>query len=137
MNRPTIKLPEWLYILSFLLYLVGSAMALIEQGVELSLWLMTFAVLTTMITTILPWLDFRCLQLEPKGCRAGWRLALVIQFISWSSFAYGMFLRLARNLLPFYLWITLTTLLWAVWLFVFIYSRHACRPKPTGDTLDE
>ena len=112
-------------------------MALIEYGVELSLWLMTFAVVTALFTTVLPWLGFRRLQLDPQGCRAGWWLALVIQFLSWMSFGYSMFLRLGRNLRPFYLWITLTTLLWAVWLLIFIYSRHACRPKPTDDTLDE
>jgi hypothetical protein len=37
----------------------------------------------------------------------------------------------------FYILITITTLLWAFWLLIFIYSRHACQPKQRDDTLKE
>jgi hypothetical protein len=46
-----------------------------------------------------------------------------------------MYLRLGRNLTPFHSLITLATLLWAIWLLLFIYSRHACNTTPRGDTL--
>jgi len=37
----------------------------------------------------------------------------------------------------FYTLIILTTLLWASWLLIFVYSRHACQPKRRSDTLKE
>ena len=133
--RIRIKLPEGLYILAYFVYLAGSAMTLIEHGVEFSLWLMTFAVVITLCTTVLPWLGFSWLRLIKQGCRWGWRLAVFLQFISWGTFATAMFHRLMRDLDRFYIWITLTSVLWAGWLLVFIYSRHACHLDETDDTL--
>jgi len=133
--RP-VEFPELLFDLAFILYLLASSLTHIERGAELSLWLMTFAVLLTMATTVLPWLGIRWLRLEQKGSRAGGRLSMFLQVASWASFAYAMFLRLSRNLPQFHVWITLTTLLWAAWLLIFIYSRHAWADKKSGDTLN-
>jgi hypothetical protein len=116
---------EWLYSLSFLLYLFGSSLAQIEHGTELSLWLITFAVVLTVAATLLPLAGINWLRLDRQGNRWGNRLAMLLQVMSWFSFAYAMFLRLGRNLPAFYTWITVTTLLWAAWLLIFIYSRHA------------
>ncbi len=115
---------EWLYGLSFLLYLFGSSLAHIENGTELSLWLMTFAITITVATTLLPLAGIRWLRLEPQGSRWGYWIAMLIQVGSWTSFTWGMFFRLGRNMTPFHTWIIITTLLWAVWLLVFSYSRH-------------
>ncbi len=137
MKKSSFRLPEFFQIAAFLLWIVGSSIAHIRNGIELSLWLMTLAMLISFATTVFPWLGIRWLRLERKGSRAGWRLALILQFTSWGFFAYAMFLRLGRNLPQFHLLITLVTLLWASWLLIFIYSRHACQPKPGSDTLDE
>lgn len=131
------KIPEWLYTLAFLLYLVGSSMAQIYNGVELSLWLMAFSVVITMSTTILPWLGIHWLRLSKKGCPTGYWLAIIIQAASWGSFGAAMFNRLARNIPRFHTLIALTTLLWAIWLLIFIYSRHACLPRSVDDTLNK
>jgi len=137
MKRFDITFPEILHSLSFLLYLFASAMTLIEHGVELSLWLMTFAVVISAVTTIFPWLGIRWLALDRKGCQAGHILAVITQIASWMSFGYAMLMRLARNMDRFYSLITLTTLLWAVWMLIFIYSRHACVAKGLDDKLNE
>lgn len=137
MKRLDITFPEILHCLSFLLYLFASAMTLIEHGVELSLWLMTFAVVISAVTTLFPWLGIRWLALDPKGCQVGHVMSVIIQIASWISFGYAMLMRLARNMDRFYSLITLTTLLWAVWMLIFIYSRHACLPKGLDDKLNE
>ena len=129
------KIPELLHILAFLLYLFGSSMAHIYNGVELSLWLMAFTVIITMSTTVLPWMGIHWLKLSKKGCPTGYWLAIIIQMASWVTFSAAMFNRLARNLPRFHTLIMLTTLLWATWLLVFIYSRHACQPSNVDDTL--
>jgi len=125
MKRNPVHIAEWLFSLSFLLYLMGSSLAHIENGTELSLWLMTFAVVLTVATTLLPLAGIRWLRLDPQGSRRGYWIAMLLQMCTWFSFAWAMFLRLGRNLPPFHTWITVTTLLWATWLLVFIFSRHA------------
>lgn len=136
MNNKTIRFPELLSLFAFMLYLLGSSITLIEHGIELSLWLMTFAVVINLLTTILPWLGFKWLTLEKKGCRLGYWLSILFYFASWASFAYAMYLRLWRILPRFYNMITIITHLWAGGLLIFIYSRHACNGKITGDKLD-
>ena len=128
-------LPELIYSLSFLLYLGGSSYAQAQNGIELSLWLMALAVVTSSMTTILPWLGFRWLKLPAQGSRFGKGLALFIQICSWGSYATAMLFRLYRNQPRFHTLITVTTLLWAVWLIIFIYSRHVFQQSKTGDTL--
>lgn len=125
MKRTSPHIAEWLYCLSFLLYLFGSSLAHIENGTELSLWLMTFTVVMTMAITLLPLAGIGWLQLERQGSRAGFWIAMLLQIASWMSFSWAMFLRLGRNLPPFHTGITITTLLWAAWLLIFIYSRQA------------
>lgn len=129
MKRIALTLTEVLYCFSFLIYLGGSALALIEHGTELSLWIMFLAVMISFATRTLPWLGINWLRIEKKGSQAGWWLSLILQFLSWGTFGVAMLFRLDRNLPPFYLWITITTLLWASWLLTFIYSRHALQQK--------
>lgn len=129
MKRAAPHIAEWLYSLSFLLYLFGSSLAHIENGAEFSLWLMTFAVVLTMATAMLPLAGIRWLRLNQQGWRTGLWMARLLQVLSWLSFYWAMFLRLGRNLPPFHTWITVTTLLWAAWLLIFIYSRHAHRTE--------
>lgn len=137
MKKLSTQFPEWLYIFSFLLYLLGSSITLIEHGVELSLWLMTFAVVINLITTVFPWLGFTSLALKKKGSTFGHGLALFLQAVTSTSFGYAMFARLNRDLPRFYSAITLTTLLWATWLLIFIYSRHAYHPGKSDDKLNQ
>jgi hypothetical protein len=125
MKRQSPHIAEWLYSLSFLLYLVGSSLTHIENGAELSLWLMAFAVFLTAATTLLPLAGIRWLRMEIQGSRVGFWAAMLLQVVSWTSFAWAMFLRLRRNLPPFHTLIMVTTLLWAAWLLIFIYSHHA------------
>ena len=125
MKRNPVHITEWLYSLSFLLYLFGSSLAHIENGTELSLWLMSFAVVVTVATTLLPLAGIRWLWLERQGSRWGYWIAMLLQVCSWFSFTWAMFLRLGRNLLQFHTWIVVTTRLWASWLLIFIISRHA------------
>lgn len=136
MKKTRIKFPEVVYVTSFLVYLLGSALTYIEFGVELSLWLMTLPILIAAAVTVLPWLGIRWLRLEQKGCQVGRYLAIILQVGSWGTFVRAMMFRLRRYLPPFYIWITLTTLLWAFWLLLFIYSRHACQTQQTDDTLN-
>ncbi|MBW6465729.1 MAG: hypothetical protein K0B06_04430 [Brevefilum sp.] len=124
MKKTSLALAEWFYSLSFLLYLFGSSLAHIEHGSELSLWLMSFAVILTVSTTLLPLAGVRWLRLDQQGSRWGLGIAMLLQVLSWMSFFWAMSLRLGRNLPPFHTWITVTTLLWAAWLLIFIYSRH-------------
>jgi len=137
MKRRNIQFPEVLHILTFFLYLFSSSLALIQHGIELSLWLMTFAVVISAVTTLFPLAGIRWLALDPRGCRIGRILAMLIQSSTWLSFGYAMFMRLSRNMDRFYNIISLTTLLWAAWLILLIYSRHACPSKPPDDTLKE
>ena len=127
MKRPALHVAEWLYSLTFLLFLFGSSLSHIENGAELSLWLMAFAIVLSAATTLLPLAGIRWLQLRKQGCRAGFWAAMLLQGASWLSFFWAMALRLRRNLPPFHTFITVTTLLWAAWLLIFIFSRHACR----------
>ena len=129
MKRQSPHIAEWLYSLSFLLYLGGSSLTHIENGAELSLWLMAFAVMLSAATTLLPIAGIRWLQMEKLGCRAGFWAAMLLQGVSWLSFFWAMLLRLRRNLPPFHTLIMVTTLLWAAWLLIFIFSRHAYRSK--------
>jgi Na+/proline symporter len=133
MKKTTLTFTEILNLICFLLFLFASDLAHIEHGSELALWLMAFAIVLTIAAALFPWLGIRWLRMEPKGSRAGRWLAFVIQITSWGTFGYAMILRWRRSLAPFYWWITLTALLWALWLIIFIYSRYAAR---TGDTLD-
>jgi hypothetical protein len=137
MNKSSFSSAELLDSLVFLLWLFASSMAHIRHGIELSLWLMTLAMAFSFAIRIFPWLGIRWLLLEKRGCKGGQRLALLLQAASWGTFAYAMLLRLGRNMNPFHTLIMITTLLWASWLLIFIYSRHACQPKRRGDTLEE
>ena len=137
MKRISITTAEILHVLSFLLYLFGSSLTLIEHGAELSLWIMTFAIAISAATTLLPLLGIRWLRLENRGCQAGLWLSRLIQLASWLLFGYAMLMRLGRDLPSFYTSTALLTLLWASWLLVLIYSRHACRSNPGDDTLNE
>lgn len=137
MTNKRITLPEILYLFAFILYLLGSSITLIHHGIELSLWLMTFAVAVNLFTTILPWLGVNWLALEKKGSKTGYWLSILFNFTSWVSFAYAMYLRLWRILPRFYTMITITTLLWAAGLIIFIYSRQTCKGSITGDKLEE
>jgi hypothetical protein len=137
MNNKTIRFPELLSIFAFMLYLLGSSITLIEHGIELSLWLMTFAVVINFGTTILPWIGINWLALEKKGCGIGYWVSTLFYVSTWISFAYAMYLRFWRFLPRFYTMITITTLLWAAGLFIFIYSRHACKGSTTDDKLEE
>lgn len=134
-NRPQIKFPEILYLFSYLLFLAGNQIALIEHGIELSLWLMTFAVVLSTIVTILPWLGFQWLRLDDRGCRWGRRLAVFFQLLTLGAFSAAMFFRLMRELPRFYHLTALTALLWSAWLLIFIYSRHTCPNSDSDDKL--
>ena len=136
MKHKAINLVDWLYIIAFLFYLLGSSMTLIEHGIELSLWIMVFAVLITMVTTFFPWLGVQWLKQDKKGSPFGWWLSISLQFITWGTFGYAMYQRLVRNLPLFYNWITITTLIWAIWVLIFIYSRYAFQPAQEDDKLD-
>jgi hypothetical protein len=135
MKNKSITTPEILYLFSFMLYLVGSSIALIEHGIELSLWLMTFAILINFLTAVLPWLGFNWLTLEKKGSQIGFWLSILFFMGSCASFAYAMYLRFWRILPRFYTMVAATTLLWAAGLFIFIYSRHAFNKNRSGDIL--
>lgn len=135
MKPSRFSVPEFFYNLSFLLYLGGSSYAQVQNGIELSLWLMTVAVVISAMTTILPCLGFRWLKLPVQGSRFGKGLSLFFQICSWISYAAAMFFRLTQNLPRFHALITVTTLLWAAWLLLLIYSRHVFQPSKTGDTL--
>lgn len=137
MKKQTFSLPEFFYCFAFLLWLTGSSIAHIRDGIELSLWLMGFAIMIAFAVTVFPWLGIRWLRLEKKGCQFGRWLAIFIQAVSWIIFSWAMFLRLSRTLPQFQTLISVVTLMWATWMLIFIYSRHACRPKPSGDTLGE
>jgi hypothetical protein len=137
MKRVNFSLNELFYTLSFLLYLAGSSLAQIYNGIELSLWLMAFAMVMTFLTTILPFFGFQWLKLKPQGCRFGRGLAIVIQILSWGTYGTAMFFRLTRELPKFHTLIAFTTVLWATWLLIFIYSRHACQAKEPGATLNQ
>jgi multidrug efflux pump subunit AcrB len=136
MKHKAINIVDWLYIIAFLFYLLGSSITLIEHGIELSLWIMVFAVLITMVTTLFPWLGVQWLKQDKKGSRFGWWLAISLQFLTWGIFNYALYQRLTRNLPRFYHWITITTLLWAAWLLIYIYSRYAFLPARDSDKLD-
>lgn len=135
MKSSRFSMPELIYSLSFLLYLGGSSLAHTRNGIELSLWLMAFAMVLSSMTTILPWLGFRWLKLSAKGSRLGKGMALFIQICSWGTYAAAMVFRLYRDIPHFHTWITVTTLLWAAWLLLFIYSRHVFRQPETNDKL--
>lgn len=127
MKKTSLAPAEWLYSLSFLLYLIGSSLAHIENGSELSLWLMSFAVVLALATTLLPVAGIGWLRLQKQGSRWGLGIAMLLQVLSWLSFSWAMFLRLGRNMPPFHTWITVTTLLWAAWVLILIYSLHSHR----------
>lgn len=129
MKRQSLHIAEWLYSLTFFLYLFGSSLTHIENGSELSLWLMTFAMISTIAITLLPIIGIRWLQMERLGCRVGFWAAMLLQGGSWITFFLAMFLRLRRNLPHYHTLITVTTLLWAAWLLIFILSRHAYQSK--------
>ncbi|MDY6845968.1 MAG: hypothetical protein SVP52_02400, partial [Chloroflexota bacterium] len=86
---------------------------------------------------LLPWLGVRWLAAGKKGSKTGAWLAFLINFASWVSFGYAMYLRLWRNLPQFYTMITITTLLWATGILLYVYSRHACKDGKTSDKLDD
>ena len=137
MKSARITLQEILNIIAFLLFLFGSSLTHIEHGSELSLWLMTFAVIITTSATILPWLGIQWLQTDTKSIRLLQIGSLLTRFAAWGTFGYAMFQRWARNLPAFHSWITLTTLLWAASIILFIYSRRRCQTGDKSDTLSQ
>jgi len=132
MKKTKLSFAEILYLGCFFLFLFASDLTLIEHGSELSLWLMTFAVVLTIATALFPCLGIHWLDMPPKGSRFGSWVWRILQLASWGSFAAAMIQRWGRNLAPFYRWIILTNLLWALWLLIFIYNRYAF---DSGDTL--
>ncbi len=92
MKRASLHIAEWLYSVSFLLFLFGSSLAHTENGPELSLWVMTFSITLTLATTLLPLAGVRWLKMEPKGWRAGYWAAMLLQAASWVTFFWAMFL---------------------------------------------
>lgn len=137
MKRLNIHITELIYIICYLIFLVGSSLALLEHGSELSLWLMTLPVAISTASTILPWFGIRWLLLKMKGCLAGNWVSRVIQVGSLGTFIYAMYLRLYRNLPNFYTLIVVTTLLWAVWLLIMLLSRRGCQHVAGNDKLIE
>ncbi len=135
MKRISLKLPEILNIFAFLLYLAGSSLAHIEDGSELSIWLLIFATGTVFCVTVLPVLGIDWLRMKKKGCRAGRWLGLLLQFTSWGTFTLAVYFRLRAQIPRFHTSLTLTTLLWAGWMLALVYSRHACQPQAPYDTL--
>jgi ribose/xylose/arabinose/galactoside ABC-type transport system permease subunit len=132
MKKSTLTLTEVLYLFCFLLFLFASDMTHIENGSELSLWLMSFAVVLTMAATLFPWLGIRWLIHKWHGSKTMQWLSYAFQVLSWGTFGYAMILRWARNLNPFHWWITVTALLWAIWILFFFFHRNKSR---TGDKL--
>jgi Na+/proline symporter len=137
MKRIRLKIPELLNIFAFLLYLFGSSLAHIEDGSELSLWLAAFATGMAFCVTVLPVLGIGWLRMDSKGCRAGYWLALLLQIASWGTFGLAGYFRLRAQLSRFHTLLTLTTLLWAGWMLILVYSRHACQGLTAHDTLKE
>ena len=135
MKRSALSLAEIIQTLCFLLYLFGSSLTLIEHGRELSLWIMALAVFISASTTILPWLGIQWLHMKEQGSQAGQWISRLLQIASWGTFAYAMLMRMGRNLPHFYRWIVITTLLWATWLIVLIFSRHVWSQPNNGDKL--
>lgn len=127
MKKLAISLAEIFQQAAFLLFLLGSSITHRFNGVELSLWIMTFGMVLSVSTTLFPYLGLRWLSFKPMGSRLGYRLALSMQVSSWLTYTLAMYFRLNRDLPAFHRWITFTTLLWAIWLLIFIYSRHVCR----------
>jgi len=137
LKNKTISFPEILYICAFMLYLLGSSIALVAHGIELSLWLMSLAVLINLLTTLLPWLGFNWLAIEKKGWSFGYWLSILFYFGSWGSFAYAMYFRLWRILPRFYIFVVITTFFWLAGLLIFIYTRHACKGKIIANKPEE
>lgn len=137
MKKNKIEFPELIKVFSFWLYLLGSSLTLINHGIEMSLWLMTFAVVINVAVSLLPWMGFRWLALSKKGSKTGRWLAVFLNIASWGSFGYAMYFRLWRDLPRFYTMITITTLIWAAEILLFVYSRHSFTDGITGDKLDE
>lgn len=133
MKKNAFTFTEILYLVCYFLFLFASDLSHVEHGSELSLWLMSFAVVLTMAGTLFPWLGIRWLAIEPRGSRAGRWIAALIQIISWGTFGVAMTSRWGRNLQSFHGWLILTTILWALWVLIFIYSRYAFW---TDDTLN-
>jgi multidrug efflux pump subunit AcrB len=141
MKPRAINAPEWLYGIAFLVYLIGSSLAHIENGSELSLWIMTMALAVSMSVTVLPWLGIQWLRDDHHVRKISWWIALLIQLSSWSSFMYAVYERLRTNLPRFHTWLTATTLLWAAWLLIFLFTRtpktHQQQPHPSSNTQRE
>ena len=135
MKRSSLTLAEIIQTLCFLIYLFGSSLTLIEHGTEISLWVMFLAVLISASTTILPWLGIQWLRMNQQGSQAGQWASRILQIVSWGTYTFAMLMRLGRNLPRFYLWIVITNLLWAIWLLVFIFSRHVWSQPERGDKL--
>jgi len=77
------------------------------------------------VTGYVPIICERCVAAEPTGSRLGRWLATIIQMMSWGTFGIAMYFRWGRNLPAFQGWLTLTAILWALWVLIFITSRYA------------
>ena len=129
MKRPPIPFASWLHSLAFLLFLMGSSLAHLENGSELSLWLMTFGFIITAATTLFPL--FGISWLKALNFSVPWKRNIVylLQIISWLSFCYAMFLRFRRDMPSFHTCLIATTLLWATWILFYFYSAsHDAKP---------
>lgn len=124
MKRLSSHVSDWLYSLSFLTFLLGSSLAHIENGSELSLWLMAFAFVLSASTTLFPLFGISWLR-APRETEL-WKRTIInlLQITSWLSFSYAMFLRLHRDMPSFKLWITVTTLFWATWILALFYTTN-------------
>lgn len=122
MRRSPFPFASWLYSLAFLLFLVGSSLAHLENGSEISLWLMAFAFVLTAATTLFPL--FGISWLKAPEIATPWKRSLVslLQFVSWLNFGYAMFLRLHRDMPSFHTCLIAATLLWAIWILFFFYT---------------
>ena len=137
MKKTSFELPVVISCFAILLWLAGSTLAHLRNGIELSLWLMSFAIMISFAATVFPWLGIRWLRLKKKGCLLGQHAAKAIQIATWGIFAWAMILRLNRSMSSFHILIAVVTLLWAAWGMIFTYSRYICKPKESNDKLHE
>jgi hypothetical protein len=139
MTRKSINTPEWLHATAFLIYLIGSSLGLIENGSELSLWIMAMALVITISVTVLPTLGIQWLRDDHHSRKVTWWIALMIQVSSWGSFVFAVYKRVRSNLPSFQSWLIFTTLLWAIWLLIFLFTRTSTtqRQEPNPSPPDQ
>ncbi len=139
MKRSAVNTPEWLYGITFLIYLLGSSLGHIENGSELSLWIMAMALIITIAVTVLPWTGIQWLHDDHHTRQVSWWIALLIQISSWVMWGLAVFERLQTNLPGFHTRLTFTTLLWAIWLLIFLFTRtpHPLQQKTNPSSTEK